>query len=245
MINDNEEIIKDSESEEEFSKKKIKTLKEIEEENQKLFNKKINKVQEEMNSCIYLESVHKSKHPYNHSALDPPCYNCGRASIWDVNSKSQNKKGFELEKTIHICQKEFDKKIQFCLNPQMPFLIAPCNYFRNRQQCINFDSNPKSKKDFLDEDDGLITEWKENCKNLIKLEFQTISDNENIKCNICNKKAIKKAKYPIKLNHKIKEIYVCERHSKMPYACISDIMPFLLAPCLLLEDNEYCIAFTH
>ena len=121
-------------------------------------------------------------------------------------------------------------------------MIAPCNYFRNRQKCYGFDYEP-DRIPKQPKEDLIYTEWDNVCKNLVKLDFYKIVDDKNYRCSICGKKATYQASYPEKYLYKIRKIFVCERHRKMPFACISPNIPSLLAPCQLLKNPTDCSDF--
>jgi len=153
-----------------------------------------------------------------------PCFIDEKDALFSVHFR--NKEGF-CEGKKPICQNDKNKELLGCFNKNIPFQIAPCKFFKQIENCIQYSLSEMQNPEVF------INSWEKPCKNLIPLRGEEISKGI---CFIC----CQPAKYLITIRGE--PFQICAKHASLRFGCKKNNI-FPLAICTLLENNEDCILF--
>lgn len=179
---------------------------------------------------IYEPTYQKADNPL------PECFIDNRKAILIMNMR---KKEFFKLIQLPICNQDKQQyEFKCCSAPEIPFLIAPCQFMNKMDKCPFYivEIDPQNTEEEFSLEKEIFKDHSKQqiiCENYSKQILKSINK-ADAKCFICKNQA----EYISVFGSE--EKYVCKRHSKL-HKCA--LLPTSLAICDLLESQKDCVGF--
>lgn len=193
--------------------------------------------------CVFRKPIDFQRIAVNSKSKDPPCYIEKHDAMFEA--KIDAKVLFEniTKGMVPFCVKHKEEISFVCVCSQIPFLIAPCQWYNNLGGCSQYTTEFTQDQSDLNQkydpnNEEIFENTIEPCSFSYPIDFKPIQT--PAKCDICGENAIASFIPLVQKDNAKGSFNVCKRHADLKTGCKNSIIPFPIAICNCLMEKTMC-----